>query len=509
MKTFLEKIRVFDCWAKLLSVKDLVGKEAVASGSLPTCTHSIEEVLKPSQNILTHTFLVGYCAKHLIENIINPFLIDKISLDIIPYIVLHDIGKIHSSFLFKNDYWVNKYVISSGVLTKDEVDSYLEQVRQNKDAWHHTIIGANLFYSEIIKSRFKNLVKEDNRKTYLDIINYHHGYKRGEPSLANFRKDFGIDLSSARKEFVDIVEKHFGSLDNHLKEPVSNEHKLLIRGITTVADWLASSLEHIKDSASFSDLEYEAEKALVDNGFIRTDTSLVRGLSFQDIMCPGPKEKFDMNNFQKSVDEIEFSIEDKGAVFIFEARTGYGKTEAVFWLFYKAMLAGLINGCYWGSPTQATSDHLYGRLNSFICRSFNKNIKGSFIRLIHSTSFLSEENERFYDLKENRFYNKNKISLSYPFGLGTVDQMLLSVTDNAKHADMRFFGLANKLIFIDELHSYTVFTNTLLKEAIQRLRKLGCIIVILSATLTKEAKEEILDEKITDEQYPTIIRARL
>ena len=63
---------------------------------------------------------------------------------------------------------------------------------------------------------------------------------------------------------------------------------------------------------------------------------------------------------------------------------------------------------------------------------------------------------------------------------------------NVKHSFVRSFGLAGKVVILDEVHSYDAYTGTLLDELVRRLRDLGCTVIILSATLTAVRRRQIL-----------------
>ena len=478
---------------------------------IENCWAKLEKKTKvPTQNIITHSFLAGYVAKYIIEELINPFLHPNslIDLSIIPYIALHDYGKIHMSFLSKSKIWIEGIIKNKNLseemanklrrvwsITQDYSGSY----QRTKEEYHHTVIGANLFYEVIPHEKD---ICQKTIETCFDIINLHHGYKRGGYSRINSVDNLGIDLSNSRECFVGLVEKEFGELKNYRKTETSIEMKALIQGVTIISDWVASSIDFVENEIPKKDMIRIIKTKLEKINFIKTNDFLIRSLSFSDCFS------YTMNEFQKKVDSLVLSKKTKGSVFFIEAETGLGKTEAALWLVYKILQLTLANGFYFAFPTQITSNHIYSRINNFLNIIYSKWPGQNKTKLIHSMGFLSEENEKFLEEVGNRFYDRNKVSLIYPFGIGTVDQMLLSVI-NARHADLRLYGLANKVIIIDELHSYSTFTQVLLKEAINKLRKLGCIIIILSATLTSGAKKYLLEEEFNDNEYPSIQEVKL
>jgi CRISPR-associated endonuclease/helicase Cas3 len=84
-----------------------------------------------------------------------------------------------------------------------------------------------------------------------------------------------------------------------------------------------------------------------------------------------------------------------------------------------------------------------------------------------------------------------KRALLMPIGVGTVDQALLGVLA-VKHFFVRQFALAGKVVVLDEVHSYDLYTGTLITLLVRRLRESGATVLVLSATLTEERKRELL-----------------
>jgi CRISPR-associated endonuclease/helicase Cas3 len=91
--------------------------------------------------------------------------------------------------------------------------------------------------------------------------------------------------------------------------------------------------------------------------------------------------------------------------------------------------------------------------------------------------------------------------------VGTVDQALLGVVA-AKHFFVRHFALAGKVVILDEIHSYDLYTGTLIDKLVAALEGLGCTVIVLSATLTGQRREQLVsysnfnDE--TTKPYPLI-----
>src|SRR5207244_7314063 len=64
---------------------------------------------------------------------------------------------------------------------------------------------------------------------------------------------------------------------------------------------------------------------------------------------------------------------------------------------------------------------------------------------------------------------------------------------STKPSSVHQFGFNGKIIIIDEIHSYDLYTGTLINKLVERLRELNCTVIILSATLTEKRRRELLD----------------
>jgi CRISPR-associated endonuclease/helicase Cas3 len=91
-----------------------------------------------------------------------------------------------------------------------------------------------------------------------------------------------------------------------------------------------------------------------------------------------------------------------------------------------------------------------------------------------------------------------------------VDQALLGVI-SVRHFFLRQFGLAGKVVILDEIHTYDLYTGTLIDTLVKRLRELGCTVIILSATLTASRREQLLKaagvEVTQSDSYPLLTLA--
>jgi CRISPR-associated endonuclease/helicase Cas3 len=218
------------------------------------------------------------------------------------------------------------------------------------------------------------------------------------------------------------------------------------------------------------------------------------------------------NNLQRATVEV---IREPG-IYVVEGPMGCGKTEAALAAAYDLIAAGKAGGIYFGLPTRMTSNRIYLRVQPFVERI---SAHPSKVRLAHSGSWLmdgepptlrpssSRDNEARGHVRAGRdWFASPKRALLAEYGVGTIDQSLLGIVA-AKHFFVRQFGLAGKVVILDEVHTYDLYTSTLIDALVKRLRELECTVIILSATLTEKRRRQLLG--LTDEQpvsggYPLV-----
>ena len=190
---------------------------------------------------------------------------------------------------------------------------------------------------------------------------------------------------------------------------------------------------------------------------------------------------------------------------------GMGKTEAALYAAYRLIESGFHSGLYFALPTRLTSDRIHDRVKQFLeAVSLDSNA----VKLAHGQAWLKEFEvgaEGSSLAAGNRpppWFNPSKRGLLFPFAVGTIDQALLSVL-NVKHSFVRSFGLAGKVVVLDEVHSYDAYTGTLLDELVNRLRELSCTVIILSATLTASRRAALFGfDAPAGDSYPLLVGVR-
>ena len=294
------------------------------------------------------------------------------------------------------------------------------------------------------------------------------GNKEWENSRCNFLKKLHKDLN-------------LGDMGN-----IPKDREAITLGAVILADWLSSSMDLPADTLL---PDQKSIRKVIENAGL-LPVSWKTKLPFHEIFGFSP------NPLQKAC----AGIAHPGSIIVIEAGMGSGKTEAALYLAHQLLAAKKANGLYFAMPTRLTSEKIYDRLNTFLSHTISAAENRNAL-LIHGEAWLNWILEQPSDSAENGAVNANpdswfqsaKRALLAPFAAGTVDQALLSIV-NVRHSALRAFALAGKVVVFDECHSYDAYTGELIAVLIQSIRKWGGTVIILSATLTAEAKRKFLGE---------------
>jgi len=315
------------------------------------------------------------------------------------------------------------------------------------------------------------------------------------------------------KRFHEMLDNPPAHTIKILAQPVA----MALAGFISVADWIASNedffpfgLEEL-GTEEYAQRSHErainALKSMHWSEWIPPDTTQEMHRLFSEV------RKHGANDLQQTVAELAARLETPGLVIV-EAPMGEGKTEAAMYLADTWAVKLKQRGCYFALPTQATSNQMFGRVREFIDARYSDYAVN--LMLLHGHAALSaefatlKENasriERFNDIGSDEdapnntspsniiaadWFTSRKRGLLAPFGVGTVDQILLAVLQT-RHVFVRLFGLAHKTVIVDEVHAYDAYMITLLERLLEWLASLRCSVVLLSATLPKERTSALM-----------------
>lgn len=326
-----------------------------------------------------------------------------------------------------------------------------------------------------------------------EILGQHHGFS---PNLggkkANAEVFGGQRWQAEREKLVNALQQ---ALSESWPQVESAAQALLLAGLTSVADWIGSG-RHFEDP----NIPWEGKIAIAldDAGFVQA--SYKQRLSFEQVFGFAPKQ----------TQSVLIEQVSQPGVYVLEAPMGLGKTEAALYVAYRMLESKQASGIYFALPTQLTSNKIFERFNEFLQGCQEKGMLGILANdcehrslLLHSTAWLLETEMGEEGRPGGAWFNHSKRGLLAPFAVGTIDQALMAAM-NVKHGFVRAFGLAGKVVILDEVHTYDAYTSTLLDGLVDLLRQLNCTVIILSATLNQVRRQDLLKRPTKSMEYPLI-----
>lgn len=275
--------------------------------------------------------------------------------------------------------------------------------------------------------------------------------------------------------------------------------QMLLAGLVSIADWIASNQELFE---------------LTESGCHTSDQSRAGDALEQLALTPPWRAKYDaVPPFERRFGwprgsrlracqqvAVEAAVEQaRPALFIICDEMGRGKTEA-------ALLAAEISAGHTGAggvafalPSQVTTNAMLPRITHWV-ESLDQESPHS-LRLMHSNAHLSPEFESLIhrtraisdgadhdEVIAHQWFSGRKGLLS-EFTVSTVDQVLMLALQS-RYVALRHFGLAGKVVIIDEVHSYDHYTRSYLEKTLTWLAAHGTSVILLSATLASSVQSE-------------------
>ena len=286
-------------------------------------------------------------------------------------------------------------------------------------------------------------------------------------------------------------------------EPIDVATAVFLLGLVSVADWIASNERWFPYS-------FEPVDGYAETSRRRADAA-VGTLGFQawKPLAQGPEERMGVARLHATQEATAGAARSGRApgVVIVESETGSGKTEAALDLAAEFVAAGLASGLYFAMPTRATSNALYDRLRRFLSRTSDQPDVG--LQLIHGRASLHGEFAASLDARRvaptsvwdddlsgtsvvaESWFSYRRRGLLCPLGVGVVDEILLAA-QQARYGYVRLYGLADKVVIVDEVHAYDDYMMVLLEVALEWFGLWGTRVVLLSATLPSATRRRLL-----------------
>lgn len=352
-----------------------------------------------------------------------------------------------------------------------------------------------------------------------DAVGCHHGNRASEKAkdMAMLETDCGGNMA-VRQDWRDARSGIFRALIEvfepdapPLKPQLTGPDFMLLSGLTSFADWIGSNEDYFgfgspEDSDDlvgwFARRGTVATRALSDIGWGPRTPLAPSQQTFQEVFDLVPRP------LQQAMVEMLSALAGP-SVLLVEAPMGEGKTEAAFFAHLELQRRFGHRGMYVALPSKATGNAMFTRTLKFLKGSGANRILD--LQLLHGAKLLNDEYQGLQRAEIDDesmggavraagwFTNKKRALLS-EYGVGTLDQALLPIL-SVRHNFVRLWGLANRVVVLDEIHAYDAYTGTLLNHLVSWLQALGSSVVLLSATLAPSMRRSLA--KATGSHLPS------
>lgn len=459
---------------------------------------------EPFQSIPVHGIVSGVTAQVLFSQFLSPGTAQKLerllrlseeeTANLIGYLVsLHDIGKLAPRFMER----IASPELYKQLKEEDLLPRFSEHVRHEKTT------------QQLLKTMWK---KEGaalrTLNFYSGILGAHHQGKSGNgEGAAPLWEPFQQEMEQRMRNF-------FGPVPS-LPEVPKNELGFLgsvLLGLTVLADWISSGayFGHAQDWMGEPDFREKVREQAIE--FLRKSGLMRQALNFGETFCsvwPDIPED-GMRPLQKETEALFRQTEERISLLLLEAPMGEGKTEAGMYAALCMAKQWQKNGFYIGLPTAATSNQMVGRIR----RLLEQHNVSERVRLLHAMAWLADEEiPNTFSMNDSeeedavlRWLEPVRRGLLSSCAVGTVDQAMMSVL-MVKYGVLRLLGLSGKVLVIDELHAYDAYMSGILVSLLEWCKALEIPVVLLSATLPPEKKQEMLEPFLSGpvgNAYPAI-----
>ncbi|WP_225047269.1 CRISPR-associated helicase Cas3' [Lacticaseibacillus kribbianus] len=422
----------------------------------------------------------------------------------------HDLGKATPAFQTKPSYDGNRSLdgelierlMRAGFSGLDD----LTLVAANKSP--HALAGEALLEAAGVPDSIGAIVgghhgRPANRVPFNQIDDYRKNYWQAEHD-----QEIQEVWQTLQRHLIDcgLTRAGYGSVAD--LPDVAQPQAVLLEGLLIMADWLASSEWLGEDGGTplfpliplaqgLDDIELQAR-------FENAMEHWYLGEEFRPdpvVMSADPYRArwgFAPRPVQQAVTAAIAATTDPGPV-ILEAPMGVGKTETALLAAEQLAYQCGQTGLFFGLPTQATANAMFDRVLAWLAQLPGSAEAVRSLELLHGKAAF---NPQFRALPAaanvegsgavgvNEWFSGKKRILD-AYTVGTIDNLLVMALKQ-KHLALKHLGLSKKVVVLDEVHAYDAYMSQYLYEAVEWLGTYHVPVVILSATLPKARRNELL-----------------
>ncbi len=387
-------------------------------------------------------------------------------------IVLHDLGKFSESFRDQ----------IKGVAARAEYHSQLSFVLlQRHDSLLADLVGGS---------------PSARHSLFAAVAGHHGGPPELDDGLSTFERRWTTAIGEQAFEAAADVIATVGALfhDASLDGLSASEAKMLswkVSGLTVQADWIGSNTEwfgcqppDIPLAKYWGDARCRAKHAVAEAGLHHANPRAEAAILPKEA-TPRP--------MQQEVRRI--ALPEGPELVIMEDATGSGKTEAALMLASRMMEAGKGDGLFLALPTMATSNAMLARVERVAANLFSGRPS---LGLSHGRARQNRQFQRILGSDGSDpgepvtcgqwLADDRRRILLADIGVGTIDQTLMAVLPT-RFNTLRLWALSNRILIVDEAHSYDPFMEEELRSLLRFHAMLGGSAIVMTATLPRKMRD--------------------
>jgi len=359
--------------------------------------------------------------------------------------------------------------------------------------------------------------RRDTALALAQALGGHHGRYFSAQVLDNARMADGDHGGERWEPWVDeLICRTAKLLD--LPEPpalpwsdvrMSSAATVALAGLTTVSDWIASGSIDKKTHAGvdveltgYVNLARERAREQIAGRLGWTSwSSPPSDTSFAQLFGQQPRP------FQAAIEQLIAGCKGPG-ILVVEAPTGEGKTKAALAATVSLIRQLRLAGFFLAMPTRATSNQAF-EVVAKLLKQLDPTLTA---KLLHGTAAEYLAGRRAQEVRADpisaaevggdepggaqdahvREWFTWLRGLLAPLAVGTIDR-ILQAGIRRPWAPVPLVGLSNRVVILDEVHSYDVHMSTLLDRVLAWLGWLGVPVIVLSATLPVGRRAELIN----------------
>lgn len=417
----------------------------------------------------------------------------------------HDIGKASPAFQ-KKSILVQFRDVWDTIYAKGFADTSFNSALARE--FPHALIGQRILEEQGLDCSFAV------------VVGGHHGKPPKDVTILKSAKTNSVISGMGERGWEDAQQElvqfalYYAELLEMPSGTFSVQAQILLTGFLIMADWIASGdgFPLISYEEVYRPIYYDVQRAQK----AYEQLQLPRFGEFSDACSADAlfHTRFAIDTPRPiQLDAMQAVLEnDHSGMYVIEAPMGEGKTEAALAAAEILARKYKLSGVYFALPTQATSDGIFKRIETWIENlhqekrtsiflahgksGFNEDYAG--IKL-HSNLFTYEDIDNGNTMREatqeavvvNDWTQGRKKGLLSDFVVGTIDQILMCGL-RQKHLALRHLGVANKVVIIDECHAYDTYMSSYLDLVLSWLGAYHIPVIVLSATLPPTRRSELI-----------------